>query len=57
MVVFIVGNYIYVIVTIFNNVMTFVRVDSCTSKDLVPDGLVGDTDSEGPEAIDMEIKG
>lgn len=55
--VFIVGNYIYAIITIFNNVMAFVRVDPCTSKDLVPDGLVGYTDSEGPEAIGMEIEG
>ena len=56
MVVLIVCDYVYTIVAVFNNVMTLVRVDSSASKDLVPDGLIRYTDSEGPEAVNMEIE-
>lgn len=57
MVVLIVCDYIYGIVAVFDNVMTFVGVDSCASKDLVPNGLVWYADSEGPEAVGVEIEG
>ena len=56
-VVLVVCDYIYGIVAIFDNVMALVRVDTCASKDLVPDGLIGHTDSEGPEAVGVEIEG
>lgn len=56
-VVLIVCDYIYGIVAIFDNVMALVRVDTCASKDLVPDGLVRHTDSECPEAIYMKVEG
>ena len=57
MVVLIVGDYVYGMVTVFDNVMTLVRVDPCASKDLVPDGLIGYTYAECPEAVNVEIKG
>ena len=57
MVVLIVCDYIYRIVAIFHNVMALVGVDSRAPKDLVPDCLIGHTDSEGSEAVNVEIEG
>ena len=56
MVVLIVGDYVYGIVTVFDNVMALVRVDPCASEDLVPDGLVRYTDAEGSEAVNVKIE-
>ena len=57
MMVLIVGDYVYGIVAIFDNVMALIGINSCASEDLVPDGLVRYTDAEGSEAVNMEIEG